>query len=81
MDRDGTEEGFDLALTRAVSDAVGVPVIASGGAGKLEHLVEALQAGADAALAASIFHYRQFTVAEAHAAIAAAGIPVRRVAT
>ena len=80
MDRDGTEEGYDLALTSAIADAVGVPVIASGGAGTLEHLVEALQAGADAALAASIFHYRQFTVAEAHAAIAAAGIPVRTVA-
>src|SRR4051794_14085208 len=78
MDRDGTEEGFDLELTAAVADAVGVPVIASGGAGNLEHLVEALLAGADAALAASIFHYRQHTVAEAHAAIAAAGIPVRR---
>ena len=78
MDRDGTEEGYDLALVSAVADAVSVPVIASGGAGTLEHLVEALQAGADAALAASIFHYRQHTVAEAHAAIAAAGIPVRR---
>jgi cyclase len=78
MDRDGTEAGYDLALTTAVADAVSVPIIASGGAGTLEHLVEALQAGADAALAASIFHYRQHTVAEAHAAIAAAGIPVRR---
>jgi cyclase len=78
MDRDGTEAGYDLELTAAVAGAVGVPVIASGGAGTLEHLVEALRAGADAALAASIFHYRQFTIAEAHAAIAAAGIPVRR---
>jgi cyclase len=78
MDRDGTEAGFDLELTAAVADAVGVPVIASGGAGNLEHLVEALRAGADAALAASIFHYGQHTIAEAHAAIAAAGIPVRR---
>jgi imidazole glycerol-phosphate synthase subunit HisF len=78
MDRDGTEAGFDLELTAAVANAVGVPVIASGGAGNLEHLVEALRAGADAALAASIFHYGQHTIAEAHAAIAAAGIPVRR---
>ena len=77
MDRDGTEDGYDLALTSAVAGAVGVPVIASGGAGTLEHLVEALRAGADAALAASIFHYGQHTIAEAHAAIAAAGIPVR----
>ncbi len=77
MDRDGTEAGYDLALTSAVAGAVGVPVIASGGAGTLEHLVEALRAGADAALAASIFHYGQHTIAEAHAAIAAAGIPVR----
>ena len=77
MDRDGTEHGYDLELTAAVSAAVGVPVIASGGAGTLEHLVEALRAGADAALAASIFHYGQFTIAEAHAHIAAAGFPVR----
>jgi cyclase len=77
MDRDGTEDGYDLDLVRAVSEAVGVPVIASGGAGTLEHLVEALQAGADAALAASIFHYGQFTIAQAHAALRAAGIPVR----
>jgi imidazole glycerol-phosphate synthase subunit HisF len=77
MDRDGTKDGFDLRLTAAVSEAVGVPVIASGGAGELQHLVEALQAGADAALAASIFHYGEYTIAEAHAAIAAAGIPVR----
>jgi cyclase len=78
MDRDGTNDGYDLPLTRAVSEAVSVPVIASGGAGTLDHLVEALQAGADAALAASIFHYGQFTIAEAHAHLAAAGIPVRR---
>jgi cyclase len=77
MDRDGTEDGYDLELISAVSGAVGVPVIASGGAGELSHLVEALQAGADAALAASIFHYGKHTIAEAHAAIAAAGIPVR----
>jgi imidazole glycerol-phosphate synthase subunit HisF len=77
MDRDGTADGYDLELTAAVSGAVGVPVIASGGAGELGHLVDALRAGADAALAASIFHYGRFSVAEAHAAIAAAGIPVR----
>jgi cyclase len=78
MDRDGTSEGYDLALTRAVSEAVEVPVIASGGAGRLEHLAQALQAGADAVLCASIFHYDQHTVADAKAHLAAAGIPVRR---
>ena len=77
MDRDGTEDGYDLDLTRTVSGAVGVPVIASGGAGRLEHLADALNAGADAALAASIFHYGQHTVGEAKAHLAAAGIPVR----
>jgi cyclase len=77
MDRDGTEDGYDLALTTAVSDAVDVPVIASGGAGTLQHLADALNAGADAALAASIFHYGQHTVGEAKAHLAAAGIPVR----
>jgi imidazole glycerol-phosphate synthase subunit HisF len=77
MDRDGTSEGYDLALTSAVSEAVGVPVIASGGAGELEHLVQALQAGADAVLCASIFHYGRYTVAQAKAHLAAAGIPVR----
>jgi cyclase len=77
MDRDGTSDGYDLELTRAVSEAVNVPVIASGGAGTLEHLAEALRAGADAVLCASIFHYGQFTVAEARAHLAAAGIPVR----
>ncbi len=77
IDRDGTEDGYDLALTREVSRAVSVPVIASGGAGRLEHLADALQAGADAALAASIFHYGRHTVAEAKAHLAAAGIPVR----
>ncbi|HEY1539984.1 MAG TPA: imidazole glycerol phosphate synthase subunit HisF [Solirubrobacteraceae bacterium] len=78
MDADGTTDGYDLALTRAVSEAVGVPVIASGGAGTLDHLAEALQAGADAALAASIFHYGTFRVREAKAHLAAAGIAVRR---
>ncbi len=77
MDRDGTTDGYDLALTRAVSEAVGVPVIASGGAGTLDHLVTALEAGADAVLAASIFHYGTYTLAEAKQHIAAAGIPVR----
>jgi cyclase len=77
MDRDGTKDGYDLPLTSAVAGAVNVPVIASGGAGELSHLVEALQAGADAALVASLFHFGTHTVAEAHAAIAAAGIPVR----
>jgi cyclase len=77
MDRDGTSEGYDLELTRAVSDAVDVPVIASGGAGELEHLVQALRAGADAVLCASIFHYDRHTVADAKAHLAAAGIPVR----
>ena len=77
MDCDGTTDGYDLGLTRAVAEAVGVPVIASGGAGTLEHLAEALQAGADAALAASIFHYGTFRVREAKAHLAAAGIAVR----
>jgi cyclase len=78
MDRDGTNDGYDLALTRAVSDAVGVPVIASGGAGELDHLVDALRAGADAALVASIFHYGKYTVQEAKEHLAAAGVEVRR---
>jgi len=77
MDRDGTEHGYDLGLTSAVAGAVDVPVIASGGAGTLEHLADALRAGADAALAASIFHYGQFTVGEAKRHLADAGIPVR----
>jgi cyclase len=78
MDRDGTEDGYELALTRAASDAVDVPVIASGGAGALEHLVDAVQeGGADAVLCASIFHYGQHTVREAKEAMNAAGIPVR----
>ena len=78
MDRDGTTDGYDLELTRAVSEAVGVPVIASGGAGTLEHLAAALQAGADAALAASIFHYGTYRIREAKEHLAAAGIAVRR---
>ncbi|HEU4705271.1 MAG TPA: imidazole glycerol phosphate synthase subunit HisF [Sphingomicrobium sp.] len=78
MDRDGTRIGFDLALTRAVSDAVGVPVIASGGVGALEHLSEGIRiGGADAVLAASIFHYGEFSVGQAKALMARDGIPVR----
>jgi len=78
MDRDGTKSGFDLPLTREVSDAVSVPVIASGGVGSLEHLAEGIQiGGADAVLAASIFHYGEHTVAEAKALMASRGIPVR----
>src|SRR3984885_7582275 len=79
MDRDGTNGGYDLPLTTAVSDAVSVPVIASGGAGELEHLAQALAAGADAVLCASIFHYGRYTVAQAKTYLAAAGIPVREV--
>jgi cyclase len=79
MDRDGTRAGFDLALTRAVSDAVSVPVIASGGVGTLDHLADGVQqGGADAVLAASIFHYGDHTVGEAKALMAARGIPVRQ---
>jgi imidazole glycerol-phosphate synthase subunit HisF len=78
MDRDGTRVGFDLELTRAVSDAVPVPVIASGGVGALEHLSEGIRIGhADAVLAASIFHYGEFTVGQAKALLARDGIPVR----
>src|SRR5450830_612056 len=78
MDRDGTKAGFDLALTRAVADAVSVPVIASGGVGNLDHLADGVQqGGADAVLAASIFHYGEYTVAQAKARMAERGIPVR----
>jgi imidazole glycerol-phosphate synthase subunit HisF len=78
MDRDGTKSGFDLALTRAVSDAVSVPVIASGGVGTLAHLVDGIRlGGADAVLAASIFHYGEFTVSQAKALMAQHGITVR----
>jgi cyclase len=78
MDRDGTKAGFDTELTAAVSDAVGVPVIASGGVGTLQHLVEGITDGhADAVLAASIFHFSEHTIAEAKAHMAAAGISVR----
>jgi cyclase len=78
MDRDGTKDGYDLDLTRAVSEAVGVPVIASGGAGELDHLIAGLREGAaDAVLCASIFHYGKFSVAEAKRHLDAAGVPVR----
>ncbi len=78
MDRDGTKSGFNLPLTRAIADAVDVPVIASGGVGTLDHLCEGvLQGGADAVLAASIFHFGEYTVAEAKQAMRAAGIEVR----
>ena len=80
MDRDGTREGFDLDLTQAIVDAVTVPVIASGGVGSIDHLVEGVAVGrADAVLAASIFHFREHTVADAKAQMAAAGIHVRPV--
>jgi imidazole glycerol-phosphate synthase subunit HisF len=79
MDRDGTHEGYDLELTAAVSDAASVPVIASGGAGELEHLTQALSSGADAALCASIFHDGRFTIAEAKDHLADAGVAVRTV--
>jgi imidazole glycerol-phosphate synthase subunit HisF len=78
MDRDGTRAGYDLALTRSIADRVGVPVIASGGAGTLQHLREGLvEGGADAVLAASIFHFGEFTLHEAKAFLAANGVPVR----
>jgi imidazole glycerol-phosphate synthase subunit HisF len=78
MDRDGTKSGFDLSLTRAVTDAISVPVIASGGVGNLDHLADGVQqGGADAVLAASIFHYGEYTVAQAKARMAERGIPVR----
>ena len=78
MDRDGTRVGYDLALTRAVADAVPVPVIASGGVGTLDHLVAGIRDGrATAALAASIFHFGEFTIGEAKRHMAAAGLPVR----
>jgi cyclase len=80
MDRDGTKLGYDIALTRAIADAVPVPVIASGGVGTLQHLVEGVRDGhANAVLAASIFHFGQWSIAEAKTALAKAGLPVRNV--
>ena len=79
MDRDGTRDGYDLALTRAIADAVDVPVVASGGVGTLDHLVEGVREGhASAVLAASIFHFGEASVGDAHRALAAAGLPVRQ---
>jgi cyclase len=80
MDRDGSEAGYDLELTRAVAGEVSVPVIASGGAGRLEHLAPAIEAGADAVLCASIFHYGRHTVADAKRCLAQSGVAVRPVA-
>ena len=78
MDRDGTRDGFELGVTRAITDAVDIPVIASGGVGNLQHLVDGvIEGGADAVLAASIFHFGEYTVGQAKAAMAAAGIEVR----
>ncbi len=78
MDRDGTREGYDIPLTRAISEAVNLPVIASGGAGNLEHLAEVIaQGGADAVLAASIFHYGEYGIREAKEFLASKGIPMR----
>jgi imidazole glycerol-phosphate synthase subunit HisF len=77
MDADGTKDGFDLELIRRVRAAVSVPVIASGGAGRVEHFVPAVEAGADAVLAASVFHFRELTVGEVKSALRAAGITVR----
>ncbi|MEY4502279.1 MAG: imidazole glycerol phosphate synthase subunit HisF [Pseudomonadota bacterium] len=79
MDRDGTRDGYDLELTRAIADAVSIPVIASGGVGSLDHLVDGVTQGhASAVLAASIFHFGEATIAQAHQTLAAAGLPVRR---
>jgi cyclase len=78
MDRDGTKDGYDLDLTRAIAEAVDVPVIASGGVGGPGHMVDGFEAGADAVLAASIFHYGQYSVGDVKAHLAEAGVPVRR---
>jgi cyclase len=77
MDADGTKNGYDLPMLSAVSRAVNIPVVASGGAGHPEHLRQAFEAGADAALAASIFHYNEFSISDTKAYLAARGIPVR----
>lgn len=79
MDRDGTRDGYDLALTRMIADAVSIPVVASGGVGNLDHLVDGvIKGGANAVLAASIFHFGQYSIAEAHDALRAAGLPARK---
>jgi cyclase len=78
MDRDGTQDGYDLELTRTISEAVDVPVIASGGVGGPEHMVDGFAAGADAVLAASIFHYGRYSVGDVKARLAEAGVPIRR---
>jgi cyclase len=80
MDRDGTQDGYDTELLRAISEAVDVPVIASGGAGEPRHLVDGLRAGADAVLCASIFHYGRYSIAEVKDALAEAGVAVRAIA-
>ncbi len=78
MDRDGTGKGFDLALLKAVCGAVRLPVVASGGVGELQHFVEGAQAGATGLLAASVFHFGQFTIAQVKAALTQARLPVRQ---
>ena len=81
MDRDGTKKGFNIPLTRAIADAVAIPVIASGGVGSLDHMVEGIRDGhASAVLAASIFHFGTYTIAETKAYMASVGIPIRRIA-
>jgi cyclase len=77
MDADGTKNGYDLPMTGAIAKAVNIPVVASGGAGSPEHLYRAFVAGADAALAASIFHYNEYTIPDTKAYLAARGVPVR----
>jgi cyclase len=78
MDGDGTQRGYDLRLTRAIADSVSIPVVASGGVGTLQHLVEGVTEGhASAVLAASIFHFGTYSIADAHAALRAAGLPAR----
>jgi cyclase len=79
MDRDGTRDGFELTITRAIADAVDIPIIASGGVGNLQHLVDGItQGGADAVLAASIFHFGDFTIPQAKQYLASHGVEVRR---
>ena len=78
MDRDGTKDGYDIALTKAIADSVNIPIIASGGAGKLEHFYEVIdQAGADAVLAASLFHYGELTIKQVKDFLSSKGIPIR----